>query len=252
MCHSDESRPPRPPVQRPVASQGETRVTAADGASVLAHAAAPEQSTGRGMVILPDIRGLHTFYKELAVGFAEAGFHAVAIDYFARTADADGRDDASFDYRSHVEKTKPETIALDVRAAVDFLRTPAGGNAQAIFTVGFCFGGATSWRQSAAGHGVAGCIGFYGGRPMSSVGPWIPRMTAPLLMLLAGIDSTPPVEFDQFAAEVRARGIDVEAHTYEGAPHSFFDRSFREHTDACAESWQRILDFTDRLAPQRV
>lgn len=203
------------------------------------------------MVILPDVRGLHTFYKELAVAFAEAGFHAIAIDYFARTADADGRDEPSFDYRSHVEKTQPETIALDVRAAVDHLRTPAGGNAQAIFTVGFCFGGATSWRQSAAGHGVAGCIGFYGGRPMNRVGPWIPRMTVPLLMLLAGIDSTPPEEFDQFTAEVRARGIDVEAHTYEGAPHSFFDRSFREHTDACADSWQRILDFTGRLAPQR-
>jgi carboxymethylenebutenolidase len=30
---------------------------------------------------------------------------------------------------------------------------------------------------------------------------------------------------------------------YEGAPHSFFDRSFAEWTDAGADSWRRILDF---------
>ena len=31
---------------------------------------------------------------------------------------------------------------------------------------------------------------------------------------------------------------------YDGAPHSFFDRSFAELQDACADAWRRILSFT--------
>jgi carboxymethylenebutenolidase len=35
---------------------------------------------------------------------------------------------------------------------------------------------------------------------------------------------------------------------YDGAPHSFFDRSFADHAEACSDAWTRILDFTDRHA----
>ena len=33
--------------------------------------------------------------------------------------------------------------------------------------------------------------------------------------------------------------------TYEGAPHSFFDRTYEEHADACADAWRRILAFVE-------
>jgi carboxymethylenebutenolidase len=229
-----------------VESQAELRLTAADGTVFLAHEARPAAPNGRGIVILPDVRGLHAFYRDLVAQFADAGFDAVAIDYFGRTADTDARDEASFEYMPHVQKTTPEQIAQDTAAGLAHLRALANPPS-AIFTVGFCFGGANSWRQSGHGHDLAGCIGFYGGKPLERVAPWIPSMTAPLLMLLAGIDSTTPEEFDEFATKVRATGLDVESHTYEGAPHSFFDRSFADHKAACQDSWQRILDFTERL-----
>jgi dienelactone hydrolase len=38
------------------------------------------------VLILPDIRGLHQFYKDLALRFAEIGIAAIAMDYFGRTA----------------------------------------------------------------------------------------------------------------------------------------------------------------------
>jgi carboxymethylenebutenolidase len=66
-------------------------------------------------------------------------------------------------------------------------------------------------------------------------------------MLLAGADkSIAPESFDDLIAGLTARGVDVERHVYAGAPHSFFDRSFADHADACADAWTRILDFTDR------
>jgi carboxymethylenebutenolidase len=246
MCHSDESRAPEPPRRGPVGEHGEIELTASDGNRFLAYRAVPAGAPVGGVVILPDVRGLHPYYEDLAVRFAEAGFRTIAIDYFGRTAGVGPRDD-SFDWKTHFQKTSPEGIAQDVRAAVERLRSDSTGSKLPIFSVGFCFGGANSWRQSGEGHRLAGCIGFYGGHPMDRAAAAIPKMTAPLLMLLGGDDpATPPAEFEEFAEKVRARGIEVESHTYPGAPHSYFDRSFAEHREACQDSWKRILEFTGR------
>ena len=246
MCYSDSALPPLPPIRGAASDQGDLRLRSADGTEFMAYAARAASPNGRGMVILPDVRGLFQFYKELAVRFAEAGFEAIAIDYFARTAESDDRSEA-FEYMPHVQQTKPENIAADVRAAIDYLKTPEGGRPTSIFSVGFCFGGATSWRQSANNPDLAGCIGFYGGRPLERVGPWIPQMRSPILMLLAGEDhASPPEEFAEFADKVRAQGVEADSHTYPGAPHSFFDRTYDEHKAACDDAWRRILDFTER------
>ena len=245
MCYSDDARPPLPPIGGAAANHGELTLRSSDGTSFMAYLARSANPTGRGLVILPDVRGLHQFYVELAVRFAETGFEAIAFDYFGRTAQ-DGDRGADFDWKSHVAATTPEQIAADVRACIDYLGTLDGGRPAAIFSVGFCFGGASSWRQSANNPDLAGCIGFYGGKPMERVGPWIPQMRSPILMLLAGEDSTTPEEFDDFATKVRAQDVSVESHTYPGAPHSFFDRAFTEHQRACDDAWHRILDFTER------
>jgi carboxymethylenebutenolidase len=240
MCYTDDARPPLPPVGGAAAEQGDMHLTSADGTNLMAYFARAAEPTGAGMVILPDVRGLHEFYKELAQRFAEAGIDAVAIDYFGRTA-GDGPRDESFEFRPHVEKTTPDGVAADVRAAVELLRSGQMGDIGSVFTVGFCFGGAQSWRQSAAGHGLAGSIGFYG--VPSRVRDVVPSMEAPLLLLVAGADFTPQEEFQKFDGELTDAGVAHRMVVYEGAPHSYFDRSFAEHQAACADSWRQILDF---------
>jgi carboxymethylenebutenolidase len=239
MCYTDDSLPPLPPVVGGAASDhGDIHLTASDGNRFMAHFARAAEPIGAGMVVMPDVRGLHHFYKELAQRFAEAGIDAVAIDYFGRTAE-DGPRDEAFEFRPHVEKTTPEGIAADVRAAVEYLRVEDG--VDSIFTVGFCFGGAHSWRQSAAGHGLAGAIGFYGGP--SRARDVVPEMRAPLLLLVAGADHTPQEEFHRFDAELTEAGVPHKMVVYEGAPHSFFDRTFAEHQEAAEDAWRQMLDF---------
>lgn len=243
MCHGDDAHPPEPPVAGPLGDHGELTLISADGTEVMAYAARPEQPGETGVVILPDVRGLHHFYKDLADGFARAGFSTVAIDYFARTAGNSARDEA-FAYRPHVEQTTPETVDTDVAAAIAYLRSPAGGAATRIFTVGFCFGGSTSWRQSATQDGLTGAVGFYGqpGRARA----YIRQMRAPLLLLVAGDDFTPLEEFQTFDQELVDAGVSHCLVIYPGAPHSFFDRSFAEHREACADAWRQMLAFFDR------
>lgn len=248
MCHSDDSRPPAARDAGSVGEHGELVLTGADGNRFGAYRARAGEPTGAGIVVMPDIRGLHEFYKQLAVRFAEVGIDAVAIDYFGRTAGIGDRSDA-FEWMPHVQQTTPEGVAADVAAAADHLRTPEGGGVRAVFTVGFCFGGGYSWRQSADTPGLAGAIGFYG-RPQSA-GEVVERMQAPLLMLVAGADAHIPVEdVEKVAVAARAAGVDAEFVVYDGAPHSFFDRTFDEHREACEDAWRRIRAFVAAHAGQ--
>ncbi len=220
-----------------VASHQQIELTAADGNRFLAYRAEPAGPNGRSVVILPDVRGLHPFYRDLAVRFAEAGFRTIAIDYFGRTAGRGDRGD-DFDFMTHVGQLTPEGTRADARAATEALDGP-------VFTVGFCMGGALSWRQAAEGNGLAGGIGFYGAlrfidEPESGPG-------APLLLLRGGADTvSTPEEFAAYEAALDRVGTEHETHVYEGAPHSFFDRSYGEWAEACQDAWRRILSFTER------
>ena len=102
------------------------------------------------------------------------------------------------------------------------------------------------------GHGLAGAIGFYGrpgpGFADQQPGPQqrIGDMRAPILGLMGGADPmiTAP-DIAAFEEALTAAKAPHELVTYEGAPHSFFDRSFAEHKDACDDAWRRILAFVD-------
>lgn len=237
MCYSDEARPPDHGLGGPVAAALDLTLKAADGNRFAAHLARPAAPKGAGVVILPDVRGLHNFYRALARRFAEASIDAIAIDYFGRTAGIGNRGD-DFDWQSHVPQTTAEGIGADVSAALDHLRFL--GN-ERLFTLGFCFGGANSWRQSAAQPGLTGAIGFYG-RP-SRVIDVVDDMKAPLLLLVAGADSTPRQDFVDFDKQLTEAGVPHRMLIYEGAPHSFFDRSYEDWQDARSDAWKQVLSF---------
>ena len=193
MCHETDARPPLPPIRGGAIDAREASLTAADGTRFAAHLAVAATPGGPGIVIIPDVRGLHPFYEDLANRLAEAGVHAIALDLYARTA-GPGRRGADFEFMPHVNATAHATISQDVRAGVETLRTPEFGGAERIFTMGFCFGGRASFVQAAERHGLAGVIGFYG----SVAGPGragLPEPTAiagsfacPVLGLFGGAD----------------------------------------------------------------
>ena len=243
MCFDDHAGPPLPPVRGGAVDHGDLVLRSADGTAFGASFAHPDAASDAGVVILPDVRGLHGFYKELARRFAEAGLHAVAVDYFGRTAGVGPRGE-DFSYREHVDRLDFDRVTDDVGAAVGWLRALPGVTVTSVFTVGFCLGGAMSWRQSAARHGLAGAMGLYG-RP-DRAADVIAGMTAPLLLLAAGQDHTPVADVEAFAAQVRDAGVEAEVHVYPDAPHSFFDRRFVDHAADSDDAWRRMLDFVRR------
>jgi carboxymethylenebutenolidase len=250
MCVDDDSFPPIPPISGGAAGSRDFKLTSSDGTRVMAHAARAAKPTGAGMIVIPDVRGLHPYYKELADRFAEIGVDAVAIDFFARTAPSEDRSEA-FDFMSQVPLTKPETLQADIAAAAAYLRTPDGGQVKSLYSVGFCFGGGLSYLQAASGLGYAGVIGFYGWplglkrwpdrpKPIDAV----PRYTARVLSIFGGADEgIPPADVEAFDQACRKAGVKHEQKVYGGAPHSFFDRKYAEFAEASADAWKRVQAF---------
>jgi len=248
MCFELDSSPPIPVIRGAAVSHEDLVLEARDGNHLAAFLATPEEPSEVGVLILPDVRGLYRFYEELALRFAERGFTAIAIDYFGRTAGIGKRGD-DFEYMPHAQATTPDGVREDVAAAVDSMHARG---ARTLFTVGFCFGGRSSWLAAADGHGLAGAVGFYG-RPGEgrdgAPGPAqrASEIDAPILALQAGADQNITAEDNaSFKQALEDAGVEHELVMYDGAPHSFFDRKQEEFASASDDAWRRTLEFIER------
>jgi carboxymethylenebutenolidase len=250
MCHDLDSHPPITPIAGGALDAERVVLTGQDGNRFLAFRARAAAPTGAGVVILPDVRGLHPFYEELAMRFAEVGVEALAIDYFGRTGGTDEPRDDYFEYMPHVDRTSWAGLSSDVRSAAADLRSPEHGAVRSLFTVGFCFGGRQAFVSPTLGLGLAGAIGFYG-RPTGVHPSGTPApvevagsIGSPILGLFGGADAGIPDEVVvSFDAALEAAGVDHRIVTYEGAPHSFFDRKADDFADASAAAWSEVLAF---------
>ncbi|HTX12346.1 MAG TPA: dienelactone hydrolase family protein [Solirubrobacteraceae bacterium] len=252
MCFDFDARPPAPPedlLLAPIAGGAGAELlelTSADGTRFSASLAQADAGRTGGIVIFPDVRGLYPFYIELAERFAQAGYHAIAMDYFGRTAGLGPRDE-DFEYMPHVQQLRVPQVQKDAAAAVSALRERAG--AEKIATVGFCLGGMESFLAGADMAELTAVVGFYAALDGSRFGISGPleraaEIKAPLLGLFGGADQAIPVEqVERFDAGLTEAGLEHEIHVYPGAPHSFFDRRYEEHADACEDAWRRMLGF---------
>ena len=261
MCVPLGARPPDiPSGLRPISggAGGEDVVlTSTDGATFRTFLAKAQRGDA-GVVIAPDVRGLHRFYEELAERFASAGVHAIAFDYFGRTAGTDKRPDG-FAFQEHVTaaRARPDLIQADITASVAELTRRSG--ASRIFVLGFCMGGRVAFNASAEQDRLAGVVGFYGvtrrrdendtDAPIERTG----RMRAPILGLFGGSDGgIPAVDIATFDNALEDRAVPHQLITYPGAPHSFFDRSFADFKTECDDAWRRVLGFMSAGDPKAV
>jgi len=250
MCHRSGAHPPDVPADLRLISGGaggeDVIITSEDATQFRAHLAKAGEGD-RGVVIAPDVRGLHPFYEELAKRFATAGVHAIAFDYFGRTAGTSRRGD-DFEYREHVAKTTTTTIQADIASAIGHLR--GATDARRIYVLGFCMGGRQAFFASAEHAELSGVVGFYGrlstreGEEGTAPSDRAPRMRAPVLGLFGGADpSIPANDVDAFDRALKDARVEHHFVSYPEAPHSFFDRTFAEHREACEDAWRRALGF---------
>ena len=253
MCFDHDSRPPIMPIAGGALDSRHLVLDAADGNRLAAFEARAAQPSGAAILILPDVRGLHPYYVELALRFAEHGVDSLAIDYFGRSAGAEPRAE-TFEYMQHVARMTWAATQLDIRAGVDRIRSWSETPGR-LFSVGFCMGGRLSFLVATLGLGFEGVIGFYG-RPLGSHPSGSPapaelagQMQGRVLALFGGDDQgIPAADIATFEQALTEAGLDQRVVTYPRAPHSFFDRKASEYAEESAAAWNETLQFVSRPA----
>jgi carboxymethylenebutenolidase len=255
MCYDLDAHPPLPPISGGAADGEDIILTAQDGNRFAAYVAYSAKADGPQVLIYPDVRGLHQFYKELALRFAEVGVRALAIDYFGRTAGLTPRDE-KFEYMPHVEKMTLPTFLTDVAAALAYLKSQSK-TPRATFVVGFCRGGTLALHTGAEVFDLSGLIAFYAGlsRPIAgaqaSTLDRASKIRYPVLGLFGGADEgIPESDRQQLDKQLGIAGVPHEIVAYPGATHSFFDRRYAEFANESADAWKRMLGFINTKNPK--
>ncbi|MBM3683279.1 MAG: dienelactone hydrolase family protein [Actinobacteria bacterium] len=201
-------------------------LTAADGHAVPAYVATPEGTPRGGIVVIQEIFGVNGHIREVADGYAAAGYVAVAPAVYARAGTAGLGDGGPYgvelgytpdDVTRGLEiraAVALDDVVLDLAAAAEEARHRSAGRVGA---VGYCWGGflATAAAQRLAGT-VDAAVGYYGGGIAASLLGDVP--VAPLLLHFAENDHAIPLA-DVDAVRAAFPGVPV--HVYAGAQHGF-------------------------------
>ncbi len=248
MCYDDSAKPPLPPGEAQPARGEDLVLTSADGSQFAAYIAYPQTPRKAQVIIYPDVRGLHQFYKELALRFAEVGITAIALDYFGRTAGLTSRDE-SFEFMPHVMQLNLDRFFEDVASTLAAL-TERSGTDGPVYVVGFCMGGTLDLLSGTnPNFGFAGLTPFYAGmtRNFGGKGTLLEHahnVKYPVLALFGGNDpGIPQSNIDELEQKLNQAGVENEVVVYAGAPHSFFDRTASQYAEASGDAWKRIMAF---------
>jgi carboxymethylenebutenolidase len=211
-----------------------------------------------GVLVLPEVFGINAWMRSVAGRLALAGYAALAVPLFARTAPALelGYGEADLvEGRSHKERTTTAELLKDLQQAADGLRQRLPGLPDGLGCVGFCFGGHVA-MLAATLPAIAATIDCYGagvatGRPGG--GPptleLLPSVHGRLLCVCGSEDPLiPPAD----GAAIRASLAQASAGRPSGrehrlllleAGHGFFCEARADFRPAAAAlGWQAMLE----------
>jgi carboxymethylenebutenolidase len=251
MCFDTDSRPPIEPIAGGALDSRELILEGEDAAEFRAFEAKAAQPTGAAILILPDVRGLHPFFEELALRYAENGITALAIDYFGRTHGTEPHPD-DFDHTPHVAAMKWAHLAGDIRTGVRHLRVSEPAP-RSLFVTGFCIGGRLTSLAATLRLGLAGVITYYGW-PVGAGRGGTPapadlanEIECAVLALYGGADEAITEDMrNTYDKALEAAHVEHRTVVYDGAPHSFFDKKADEFKDASDAAWNETLTFIRR------
>jgi carboxymethylenebutenolidase len=114
----------------------------ADGVELDAYFAKPAAAAATGgIAVIHENRGLTPYLREVVDGLASNGYMAVAPDLLTREGGTGNIDDVP----PVLSEIPRERHTADALAAISFLQSQG---ATKIGIIGFCFGGAVTWRTA--------------------------------------------------------------------------------------------------------
>lgn len=225
-------------------------VTLPGGGSVRTWVSYPERKDKAPVVIvIHEIFGLTDWIRAVADQLAADGYIAIAPDLLTGKGPGGGGTEA-YASRDDVVAGVRGLTPDEVTARLDAIRAygqglPASNGKTA--TVGYCWGGSTSFTYATRQPALDAAVVYYGGSPSEASA--LAAVNAPVLGLYGEDDARVNATVPAAEAALKARGKVFEAHSYAGAGHGFLRaQSGREGANlkATEQAWPTMLAFLKR------
>lgn len=222
------------------------RLAAGSGDSLSAWVVFPERrDQAPVVVVIHEIFGLTDWIRGVADQLAAEGYIAIAPDLLSGHG-PNGGGSESVDQQGAVRLIREVTPAEAQRrlmAAGRYAAALPAARGDRIASVGFCWGGSTSFALAAVWPELRGAVVYYGTSPDSVA---LANVRARVLGLYAGDDARVGATVPGAVAEMRRLGKPYEVNTYEGAGHGFLrqqDGRDGANLRAARAAWPRTIAF---------
>jgi carboxymethylenebutenolidase len=214
--------------------------------SVRAWVVYPERATKAPVVVVVhEIFGLSTWVRGVADQLAADGYIAVAPDLLTGRATPDaGADTLTQAVATAAIRTLDMPTVQRQLAAVGAWGMALPAAEQRYGTVGFCWGGGTSFAHAVANpRGLGAAVVYYGTSPATAS---LASVRAPVLGLYAGDDARVDATIPPADSAMRALGKTFQPHIFAGAGHGFLrqqDGKNGANLAASRQAWPLTIGF---------
>jgi carboxymethylenebutenolidase len=198
------------------------------------------------VIVIPEIFGLSDWIRGVADQLAKEGFIAIAPDFLSGMGPNHGGsqelgEQGSTQPTMAMKDDEKLRVLKDVRAYA--LKIPSANGKLA--TVGFCWGGGTSFLYALNEPTLSAAVSYYGPMPDSLD---YSKAKAPILGLYGGLDNRVNSGIDKAKAELGQRNVTYDPHIFEGAGHGFLrgqggNPNQPGNMKAAEEAWPLTLAF---------
>jgi len=214
----------------------QVELKAADGHAFKAYLAEPAGKPKGAMIVVQEIFGVNKHIRDVADGYAAAGYLAIAPGFYERVQPGFEVGYEPKDMEAGVavmQKIKWDEVLKDAAAAL--ARVKSAGK---VGIVGYCWGGTVAWLAAAKLDGIACAIPYYGGGMYGMINE---KPRVPVLCHFAELDKSPSPEQ---AKEIIAKHPGINYFFYPGAGHGFnCTERGSYNAEAAKLAKQRTLEF---------
>lgn len=208
-----------------------------DGFELGAYLARPQGDAKGGVLVIQEIFGVNGHIREVADGYANEGYLAIAPKIFDRIEkDIElGYEEADMGRGIELafQKLEMETTLSDLQVAIDRLKTEQSS----IGVVGYCFGGLLTWLSACELTGVNAAASYYGGGVVNHADK---KAKCPVMMHFGELDAHIPMSDVE---QIRQAQPDAQVFSYD-ADHGFnCDHRGSYDSSASSLALSRTLEF---------
>lgn len=199
------------------------------------------------MIVLMEAFGLTQHIKDVKSRIAREGYLAIAPDLYYRDLP-----DNKFGY-DQVESARAmmysldfkKTVAEDIQATIDYLKSRTDVDSDRVGVIGFCFGGSMAfYAATKLSSKLAIAVSFYG----IVLDEWLEAsqdIVIPIYLFFGGADPfIPPDRIKQIDFRLQEFGKNYQLKIYPDADHGFFCHERSSYNQLAAEdAWKELTKF---------